>query len=145
MPICSQIRFSFLHYRSLQYQILWDNTPGRYSARTLSPGSKIPPEVTPPPAECSNILKGKIWKLALTCIHDLIRPRRRDHDPNRPTGVTSGGFSLGVISAGECLKGSSIVTKYSSFNRTLQELSYCRGWPTVQAVKTTLFVYIGVA
>jgi len=45
---------------------------------------------------CSNVLKTKLWKLALT----------RTPDPIRPTGVTSWGFSLGrEISGGDVSRG----------------------------------------
>ena len=75
-----------MYFRQVQEITPWRHSDGD------KPLQKMPLEVTPP-AECSNIFKAKIWKLALT----------RTPDPNRSTEVTSGEFSLGVIS-GRCIQ-----------------------------------------
>ena len=64
------------------------------------------PQVNPA-AECSNILKAKIWKLALTQFPDPIGPTRRDvltiTDPQGlPLGVDLGGNLRGVSPGGIC-------------------------------------------
>jgi len=61
--------------------------PGYYPLRETPGGNATPPRN-------SNILKPKIWKSAITRTSDPIRPTRRVYDPNRPTGVTPGDFSL---------------------------------------------------
>ena len=53
----------------------------------------MPPRKSPP--QCSNILKAKISKMALTRTPDPIRPTMPGTDPNRPRDVTFGGFCLG--------------------------------------------------
>jgi len=74
----------------------------RYCRPETPPG---PPKENPPavstPVECS---KAKLCKLTLTPTPDPIRPTRRGPDPNRRTGVTSGGGFSRVISGG-CLEG----------------------------------------
>jgi len=73
----------------------------------LLPGGNLPPFI-----ECSNILKAKIWNLALTRTSDPIRPMRRGHDPNRPSGLPLGNFLWGVGNdCGKCLQeGLSLIT-----------------------------------
>ena len=64
-------------------------------------------------------LKVKIWKLSLTRTPDPIRPTRRGPEPNQPTGITFGGFSLGVMS-GDVSRGGG----YFRLPNTLQPILY---------------------
>ena len=79
---------------------------GRYSP-------EIPPSENPPGGDpARSVLKATIWKLPLTRTPDPISPTRQGSDPNRPTGVTYGPFSLGGggQSPGKVSRGLSPVT-----------------------------------
>jgi len=69
------------------HEITYLETYPRYCPREIPPGGN--------PAERSNILKAKICILTLT----------RTPDPNRPTGVTFGEFSLGLSPQGAVSRG----------------------------------------